>query len=70
MMNSVSGENAYLAGAFDTFPGYYLRDGKVQYGYMDDNFKTYLETVARWYKEGLIDQDVFGNDTKTVNSRI
>lgn len=64
------GENAYLAGAFDTFPGYYLRDGKVQYGYMDDNFKTYLETVARWYKEGLIDQDVFGNDTKTVNSRI
>ena len=64
------GENGWLAGAFDTYPGYYLRDGKVQYGYMDHNFKTYLETMRRWYEEGLIDQDFFGNDTKTVNSKI
>lgn len=42
----------------------------MQYGFMDDNFKDYLETMSRWYAEGLIDQDVFGNDTSTVNSKI
>ncbi len=63
-------ENAYLAGAFDTYPGYYLRKGKVQYGYMDDSFKTYLETMNKWYEKGLIDQDIFGNDSKTVNNKM
>ena len=64
------GVNSYFAGAFDTYPGYYLRDGKVQYGYIDDNYKEYLTTMAKWYKDGLIDQDVFGNDTKTVSNNI
>ena len=64
------GVNSYFAGAFDTYPGYYLREGKVQYGYMDENYKEYLTTMAKWYKEGLIDQDVFGNDTKTVSSNV
>lgn len=62
--------NAYLAGAWDTYPGYYLRNGKVTYGYMDDSFKDYLETIARWYKNGLLDADIFGNDTKTASSNI
>lgn len=66
----LASSNAWIAGAFDTYPGYYLRDGQVQYGYMDDNFKTYLETMNRWYEEKLIDQDFFGNDGKTVNSKI
>ena len=26
--------------------------------------------MNRWYKEGLMDQDIFGNDGKTVNNKI
>ncbi len=64
------GSTAWFAGAFDTFAGYYLRDGKVQYGFIDDNFKEYLTVMNKWYESGLIDQDIFGNDGKLVNSNI
>ncbi len=64
------GATAWFTGAYDTFAGYYLRDGKVQYGFIDDNFKEYLTTMNKWYENGLIDQDIFGNDGKIVNSNI
>lgn len=61
---------SWLAGAFDTYSGYYVRDGKVQYGFMDEGYKEYVETMARWYKNGLIDQEIFGNDNKVTSSKL
>lgn len=64
------GAAAWFAGAFGTYGGYHLEDGKVQYGYITDGFKAYTETMARWYQNGLIDPDAFGNNSKAVQSNI
>lgn len=68
--NSLIGNNSYLAGAFDTYSGYYVRDGKVQYGFMDKGYKDYIATMNRWYEAGLIDQEIFGNDANATNANI
>lgn len=43
--------------AFGIQDGFYLEDGKVVYGPVDDRYKDFLEFMNGWYKEGLIDQD-------------
>ena len=46
----------FMAG-YDTAPYWYMRDGKVQYGPLDDQYKDYLTLLADWYKRGLLDPD-------------
>lgn len=46
----------FMAG-FDTAPYFYHRDGVVQFGPMDDQYKEYLEMLHRWWEEGLLDPD-------------
>ena len=64
------GTSSWLAGAFDTYSGYYIRDGKVQYGFLDASYKDYIATMNKWYEAGLIDAEIFGNDSKIVNSNL
>lgn len=64
------GTSSWLAGAFGTYSGYYVRDGKVQYGFLDASYKDYIETINKWYEAGLIDAEIFGNDSKVVNSNL
>ncbi len=54
-----------FAYAFETNYSFYVGDdGKVHFGAAEENFKNYLETMAQWYAEGLIDPDIatLGND--------
>ena len=54
-----------FAYAFETNYSFYVGDdGKVHFGAAEENFKNYLETMAQWYAEGLIDPDIatMGND--------
>ena len=37
----------------------YQVDGVVKYGPMEEGYRKYLETMAKWYQEGLIYQDFF-----------
>lgn len=46
----------FMAG-FDTAPYFYQRDGVVQYGPMDDQYKEYLQLLNKWWTEGLLDKD-------------
>ncbi len=59
-----------FASAFNTTADYYVEDGKVKYGPLDEGFKPYLETMNKWYKEGLIDPSFATLDTKTVEANI
>jgi putative aldouronate transport system substrate-binding protein len=59
-----------FAGCFDTYPGYYQRNGKVVYGPIEDSYKDFLKQMHTWYKEGLLDPDFASNDTKTVISNM
>lgn len=44
---------------FGTNVPFYQKDGKVRYAPLDDteSFRAYLEMMAKWYSEGLIDPD-------------
>ncbi len=46
----------FMAG-YDTAPYFYQRDGQVQYGPMDDNYRDYLTLLHNWWENGLLDRD-------------
>lgn len=56
--------------AYNTAPDFYVNDGKVVYGYATEEYKQALETLSRWYKEGLIDNNLVSVDNKYIQSRI
>ncbi len=41
--------------AFGVLGGMYQENGTVHFGPAEEGYKQYLETMAQWYKEGLID---------------
>lgn len=52
-------DNNPLVFAFDTSRSFYIgSDGKVGFGAVSEGYKQYLQTMAQWYKEGLIDPDL------------
>lgn len=54
------GDVASLFSLFDAYEGFrYTADGKVSYGPMEDNFLVAVKEVSKWYKEGLIDRELF-----------
>ncbi|MCL2477940.1 MAG: extracellular solute-binding protein [Treponema sp.] len=64
------GDNAFCY-AFGQNYGFYVHnDGTVHYGVLEPGFRTYLTTMAQWYKEGLIDQDIFSNNFASVTSKL
>ncbi len=49
--------NDWTAG-FNTSKDFFAKDGKViTYGPMEDGYKEYLDTLAKWYAEGLLDSN-------------
>ena len=53
-----------IISAFGIGPGFYKKDNVVKYGPMEPEFKDYLATINKWYKEGLIDKDFVTRDRK------
>ncbi len=57
--------------AFGICKNFYIDDaGKVQYGGIQEGYKQYLETMAQWYKEGLIDADLATLKFDQVNAKM
>ena len=58
-----AGLNLFMP-AFNIMNGVYIdpETGKVGYGEYSKNYKAYLETMSKWYAEGLI-KDVFADET-------
>lgn len=44
--------------------GLYLEDGNIGYGPYEDAYQTGIENIAKWYQEGLIDQEIFTRGTQ------
>lgn len=59
----------YFAGGFGTYARFttapdinyplYQVDGEVKFGPLTDEYREYIETIQRWYQEGLIYQDYY-----------
>lgn len=66
----VGGNLSYFSGAFGVGYDFYLENGEVKYGCIEDNFKKYLETMHRWYEKGLIDANFATADNDFVTTNI
>lgn len=59
-------------GAMDLLPlfgargGFYEQEGRVHYGKYEPEYKYGMSQIAKWYKEGLIDKEIF---TRGANAR-
>ena len=54
-----------IMSAYNVTDSFYLNNGKVEFGPMQQGFKDYLTTMNKWYKMGLIDPD-YGAVTKQI----
>lgn len=48
-----------LTDIFKATPSVELKDGKIVFGGNQEDYKVAIEKLAKWYKEGLIDKEVF-----------
>ncbi len=60
---------ANLSNAYDTIYGFYIRDGKVQYGVLDEGYKQFIQQLSDWYAAGLLDPDFATVDKSTVKAK-
>lgn len=61
----------HMATAFGVRSGFYVdKQGEVHYGPIEEGYREFLETMAKWYAEGLIDPEYVTNDTKNVNAKV
>lgn len=70
MMIGATGTNIYGAftSAFGVLPGFYNDNGTVKFGPCEEGYRQYVETMAKWYKEGLIDPNFTSNDASFMAS--
>jgi putative aldouronate transport system substrate-binding protein len=64
-----AGELAF-AGAFGVPNDFYHEGNTVKFGPIQPEFKQYLATMNKWYKEGLLDKDFAANDAKMYDAKI
>ncbi len=50
----------------DTYHDFLVADGKIKHPYTSDNYRNGIKNLAKWYKEGLIDPEIF---TRGARSR-
>ena len=60
---------ANLSNAYDTVYGFYIRDGQVQYGVLEEGYKAFIQQLADWYAAGLLDPDFASVDKSTVKAK-
>lgn len=59
----------FLIGAYGISWDFYLEDGKVKFGPLEDGFCEFMQTFKKWYDEGLISTGVFTDSHKTYTAK-
>ena len=49
----------------DKFHDFYVKDGELRHGYVEEGYHVGIRNLAKWYKEGLIDQEVFTRGSRS-----
>lgn len=55
----VSGMNDFVTGGFGIGSNFYVEDGTIKFGPLEQDYRDYLELMAKWYSEGLIYSDYY-----------
>ncbi|WNQ09057.1 extracellular solute-binding protein [Paenibacillus aurantius] len=69
-MSSETDFNHLFIGAWGITQDFFQENGKVKYGPLEPQYKEYLTTMAKWYKEGLIDKDYATTDGKLKDAKV
>lgn len=59
-----------FVGAFGIGYDFYQIDGKIMYGQIEPGYKDYLTTMNKWFKEGLIDPDIYTNTNSILDTKM
>lgn len=68
--NSFCELDGAFMGAFGIANGFYRKDGKIAFGYLEPGYRNYMTTMNKWYKEGLIDPDYTSNSQQQADAKI
>lgn len=62
----------FIISSYGVLYGYYVDPdtGQIKYGPIEPGFKEAMTTLAKWYKEGLLDPDFAAQDGKTYDAKI
>ena len=60
---------AYATGYVASDYGWFVKDGKVNFGAIQPEWREYMKWMAKMWKEGLIDQDSFSLDDTSIKSK-
>lgn len=69
-INMTATNTVALVGAFGVVNGFFVENGKVVFGPADPRYKDYLATMAKWYKEGLLDKEFATLNAKLVDAKM
>ncbi len=58
----------FLCGAYGVTDTFYLDNGKVKYGPVQDGYKEFVQRMKKWYDAGLLDKNFSGADVKILES--
>lgn len=58
----------YFAGAYNVASGFYIDNGKVKFGEIENGYKDFLAQMADWYKTGLLHDNFAVLDGKQFNA--
>jgi putative aldouronate transport system substrate-binding protein len=63
-------DSSFLVGAWGIGFEFYQDNGVVKYGVTQPEFKEYVKTMQKWYKEGLLDPEYATNDEKLFDAKV
>jgi len=61
-------EGGSFVGAYGVKKGFYVDEGHVKFGPMEEGYQKFLATFRQWYAEGLLDINIATVDAKTMDS--
>ena len=63
--------NEVFNGAYMVSHNFFVEDGdRVVFGPMEDGYKEFLTLMKNWYAEGLLDNEIFTNNGKSVDAKM
>ncbi|MBO9607016.1 MAG: extracellular solute-binding protein [Paenibacillaceae bacterium] len=62
--------NGAIIGAFGVNRTFYLDNGQVKFGPAQPGYKQFLETMRKWYAEGLLDKNIATVDSKILDAQM
>ena len=61
-------DHGFISGAFGVYADFYIDNGKVKYGPMEDGYLDFLTLLNKWYKAGLLDKNLASVDSKLLDT--